>query len=323
MAAYAVRRVLIAVPILWAITVLAFALLSLAPGDAVDALVLSRGQGRLVLSGADLQSLKHQYGLDQPLPVRYLVWLGQVVHGNFGFRVSDGYSVGLLVADRLPRTLELMGAAMLVGLLIGLPLGLYSALRQYTVPDYVLTVLAFIGVSVPSFFAAIGALYIFAVWLHLLPVSGYVTPGRAPSLGDELYHLILPGSVLAVEFVAGFMRYARASMLEVLREEYVTTARAKGLTARAVVLRHAFRNALLPIITIVGLSLPNLIAGAVIIESLFNWPGLGQLYFTAIGERDYASMMAMVLLSGTMVLLSSLLADLAYAVVDPRIRYSH
>jgi peptide/nickel transport system permease protein len=322
MAAYAARRVLIAAPILWAITVLAFALLSLAPGDAVDALVLSRGQGRLVLSGADLQNLKHQYGLDQPLPLRYLVWLGQVVRGNLGFRVSDGYSVALLVADRLPRTLELMGAAMLVGLLIGLPLGLYSALRQYSVADYVLTVFAFLGVSVPSFFAAIGALYVFAVWLHLLPVAGYVTPGRAPSLADELYHLILPASVLALEFVAGFMRYARASMLEVLREEYVMTARAKGLAERVVIMRHAFRNALLPIITVVGLSLPNLIAGAVIIESLFNWPGLGQLYFTAIGERDYPSMMAMVLLSGTMVLFSSLLADLAYAVVDPRIRYS-
>jgi len=206
MTAYIVRRVLIAVPTLWAITVLAFVLLSLAPGDAVDALVLSRGQGRTVLSGADLQSLKHQYGLDQPLPVRYVVWLEQVLRGNFGFRVADGYSVGALVADRLPRTLELMGAAMLIGLLVGLPLGTYSALRPYSIPDYVLTVCAFMGMSIPSFFAAIAALYIFAVWLHVLPVSGYVTPGRAASLSEELYHLILPAVVLSLEFVARFMR---------------------------------------------------------------------------------------------------------------------
>jgi peptide/nickel transport system permease protein len=319
-AIYALRRILIALPILWGITVIAFALLSIAPGDAVDAMVLSLGQGRVVLSAADLASLKHQYGLDQPIPVRYLLWLGQILQGNFGFRVSDGYSVGALVADRLPRTLELMGASMFLGLAIGLPLGVFSAVRQYSVLDYAATVFAFIGVSVPSFFAAVTALYVFAVGLRLLPVSGYVTPGHDPGLGEELYHLILPASVLALEFVAGFMRYARSSMLDVMHQDFVRTARAKGLVENVVLVRHAFRNALLPVITIVGLSLPNLIGGAVIIEALFNWPGLGLLYYTAIGQRDYPSMMAMVILSGSIVLSSNLIADLAYAVADPRIR---
>lgn len=320
MSRYIIRRVLIALPVLWGITVIAFGLLSLAPGDAVDAMVLSLGQGRVVLSAADLASLKHEYGLDQSAPVRYVLWLEQILRGNFGNRVSDGFSVGQLVADRLPRTMELMGAAMFFGLAIGLPLGILSAVHQHSILDYVATVFAFIGVSVPSFFAAVIALYVFAVELRLLPVSGYVTPGHDPGPGEELYHLILPASILALEFVAGFMRYARSSMLDVMHQDFVRTARAKGLTENVVLVRHAFRNALLPIITIIGLNLPNLIGGAVIIEALFNWPGLGLLYYTAIGQRDYPSMMAMVILSGTIVLVSNLAADVAYAVADPRIR---
>lgn len=322
MSAYALRRLLIAMPILWGITIFGFVLLSLAPGDAVDAMVLSRQQGRFTLAGADLASLKHEYGLDQPVVIRYAVWLGQILQGNLGVRISDGANVSDLIHDRLPRTVELMGAAMLLGLLIGLPLGVFSALRQYSVLDYLTTVFAFVGVSIPSFFAAITALFIFAVWLRLLPVAGTVTPGHDPSMGDELYHLILPAVVLGLEFVAGFMRYSRASMLEVLRQEYVTTARAKGLGEWLVLTRHAFRNALLPIITIVGLSLPNLIGGAVIVETLFNWPGLGSLYLESIYQRDYATMMSMVVISGAVVLLSNLVTDLTYALADPRIRYS-
>jgi peptide/nickel transport system permease protein len=322
MGRYAFRRVLIALPLLWGITIVSFALLSLAPGDAVDAMVINVQQGRQALTAADIAQLKHQYGLDEPLPIRYGIWLGQVLRGNLGYRVADGLSVGQLIADRLPRTVELMGAALLLGLIVGLPLGILSALRQYSFLDYLTTILAFTGISIPSFFAAITALFVFAVVLHLLPVSGTVTPGHAPGAGEEFYHLILPACVLGIENVAGFLRYGRASVLEQLHRDYVTTARAKGLVERQVVLAHVLRNALLPIITIVGLSLPGLIGGAVIVETLFNWPGLGLLYFDAIGTRDYPTMMAMVLISGSLVLLSNLVADLAYAVADPRIRYS-
>src|SRR5713226_8015213 len=322
MGRYALRRCLIAIPILWGITVLGFVMLSLAPGDAIDAMVLSRQQGRSTLSGADLASLKHEYGLDQPVAVRYGVWLGQILQGHLGVRISDGANVAGLIRDRLPRTVELMGAALLLGLGIGLPLGVFSALRQYSVLDYLTTIFGFFGVSVPSFFAAITAIYVFAVVLRLLPVAGTVTPGHDPSLGDELYHLILPATVLGLELVAGFMRYSRASLLEVLRQEYITTARAKGLGEWLVLTSHALRNALLPIITIIGLSLPSLIGGAVIVETLFNWPGLGSLYLESIYQRDYATMMSMFVISGAAVLASNLLTYLAYAFADPRIRYS-
>jgi peptide/nickel transport system permease protein len=321
MGRYALRRLVLVVPILWVMTVIAFALISLAPGDAVDVMVLDVQQGGGNVSAAGIANRKHQLGLDQPAPVRYVVWLGTVLQGNLGRRLADGLPVGQLLSDRLPRTVELMGAALGLGLLIGLPLGAYSALHQYSILDNVMAIFAFFGISIPSFFAAVGALYIFAVVLHILPVSGTVTPGHDPSLGETLNHLILPASVLGFASVAEFMRYSRASMLDTLHQEYVTTARSKGLRATSIVLRHVVRNAMLPIITIVGLNLPGLVGGAIIIERLFNWPGIGLLYFTAINDRDYPTMMGIILISGTAVALSNLLADLAYAVADPRIRY--
>jgi peptide/nickel transport system permease protein len=284
-------------------------------------MVLDVQQGGGNVSVAGLANRKHQLGLDQPLPVRYVVWLSTVLQGNLGRRLADGVSVGQLLNDRLPRTVELMGAALGLGLLIGLPLGVYSALHQYSVLDNIMTVLAFFGISIPNFFVAIGALYLFAVWLHVLPVSGVVTPGQDPTVGETLYHLILPACVLGFALVAEFMRYARASTLDTLNQEYVTTARSKGLRESAILVRHVVPNAVLPIITIVGLNLPSLVGGAIIVERLFNWPGIGLLYFTAIDGRDYPTMMGIILVSGTAVAFSNLLTDLAYAVADPRIRY--
>ena len=205
--------------------------------------------------------------------------------------------------------------------MIAVPIGIISALRQYSVLDYVVTILGFAAISIPSFFLALAGIYIFGLKLGWLPTSGMVTIGAEPSLRDALSHLILPASVLGLASAAPLIRYVRSSMLEVVRQDYVGVARAKGLAETAVILRHAARNALIPLITVVALGLPAIVGGTVIIESLFAWPGMGQLAITAVRARDYPLIMALNLIVATMIIASNLLADVLYAVVDPRIKY--
>jgi peptide/nickel transport system permease protein len=205
--------------------------------------------------------------------------------------------------------------------LIGIPLGIISALRQYSLLDYLLTVGGFFWVSVPIFFLGLALLYIFALKLDLFPTSGMATAGAPPTLWDNLWHLVLPALAVATTNIAGFMRYSRSSMLDVIHQDYINTARAKGLKERVVMIRHGFRNALLPIVTLIGLTLPNIFGGAVITETIFQWPGIGMLYVQAVRGRDYNLTMGISFFSALLILLSNLLADLAYAAVDPRIRY--
>ena len=319
MATYFVRRLLIAVPVLIGITLAAFFVLSAAPGDPVlarlDPEVLSR------LTPADIEERRRQLGLDQPIPIRYARWLGDVLQGNLGFSIVSGRPIAAEVATRLGPSLTLMVIATLIALLVGIPFGVLSAVNQYGRMDYFLSGFTIFLISTPTFVLGLVVLYIFGVSLGWLPVGELFTFGKENDLVDRAAHVVMPAMILGLANAAPLMRYTRASMLDVLGSDYMTTARAKGLVSRVILVRHGLRNALIPIITILAILLPELIAGAVITETVFNWPGLGQLAVRAARDRDPALMMGVVLIVGTFTLIASIVADFAYSVVDPRIRY--
>lgn len=313
---YIVRRVLVSVPLLIGITFAIFLLVNIMPGDPI--LAIMTGETRM--SEEQIERARERLGLNQPLPVRYVRWLGEILRGNFGSSFITGRPVLEVLLRRIPPTLELMGVSLLFSIVVGMALGILSALRQYSVLDYILTVLGFAGVSVPVFFTGMLLIYVFAIKLHWLPTSGIATPGEPFSLVDNLRHLLMPALAIGLLRTAVFMRYTRASMLEKLQLDFVRTARAKGLSEWVVVV-HTLRNALIPIITVIGLNLPVLIGGAVIIETLFQWPGMGLTYITAVNQRDYPMIMGFVLLTSIFVLLSNLLTDICYAFADPRVAY--
>jgi peptide/nickel transport system permease protein len=317
MTTYILRRLLINIPVLLGITVLVFLFIALAPGDPVSAYI----KPELGDNPALREAMRKELGLDQPLPVRYVRWLGMALQGNLGYRAVGGQPVGEVVGRGLRASSILMGTALAIGCLVGIPFGIFSALRQYSRLDFTLTTLAFLGVSTPSFLLGLGGLYIFGLKLRLFPIGGMTTAGQPFSLMDFLSHLALPALILSAAYVAILMRYTRSSMLEVINATYVTTARAKGLQEQRVVLVHAFRNALLPIITVIGLALPEMVGGAVITETVFSWPGMGSLLVEGVAGRDYPLIMGISLLVGTTVLFANLLTDIAYAFADPRIRY--
>jgi peptide/nickel transport system permease protein len=315
---YSLRRLLIAIPVLLGITVVTFTFANLAPGDPVSAMI----DPNRPLPPAEIAKLKEELGLDQPIPVRYAIWLEQVLRGNLGYSLVNHRSVAGEILDRLPQTILLMATAWLVSVLIGVPLGIYSAFHQYSRADYVLTLFVFAGISVPSFLLALLAIYLFAFRVPIFPTSGMYEPlSQLNPIVDRLWHLVLPATVLGIEGAASYLRYTRSSVLEVMRQDYVTTARAKGLAEWRLRVRHVFRNALLPLVTIAGLHLPALIGGALFIEMLFSWPGMARLAITATLGRDYPMIMGVGLVAATMVLLANLVADLTYALADPRIRY--
>jgi peptide/nickel transport system permease protein len=322
---YVLRRILQALPVLLGITIVTFTFIELAPGDAVMAMILADMQSGGRVTQIDVEAMRKQFGLDQPAPVRYLRWLGEILRGNMGERIRSKIPVAEEIGHRLPATLQLMAAALLLSVVIGIPVGILSAVRQYSLLDHVFTAGTFLGIAIPSFFAAIVAIYIFSLKLGWFPTSGYSTPGKDFGFFGELFdrfrYLIMPATVLGLESIAGISRYMRASVLEVLRLEYVVTARAKGLGQWNILGRHVLRNALLPIITIIGLRLPALFGGALIIETMFNWPGMGILYIDAVDTRDYPLIMGMTLVSAVVIVISNLITDLAYGLADPRIRY--
>src|SRR5690348_6231853 len=272
------------------------------------------------LSPEQEQRLRTSLGLDQPLPVRYVLWLTQALQGNLGYSYNTHQPVLQRIGERVAPTLELMGAALVVSTLLGMLLGIIAAVKVYSVWDYLVGVVSLLGFSIPSFFLALIALYVFAANLQVLPAFGMSSSGQPPSLGDNLYHLILPVLVLSIELMATLTRYTRSAMLEVLRADYVTTARSKGLANLTVIGRHAFRNALLPLITVVSLRLPVLVGGAIVVEAVFQWPGMGQLSVQAIQQRDYPVLMGLTIMISIIVLLANLVADVLYACADPRIR---
>jgi peptide/nickel transport system permease protein len=317
MGQYILRRLLINIPVLIGISILVFVFIALAPGDPVSAYI----KPELGDNPALREAMRKELGLDQPLPIRYLRWAGMALQGNLGYRAVGGQPVGTVVGSGLKNSVVLMGTALAIGCLVGIPVGIISALRQYSRLDFALTALAFLGISSPSFLLGLGGLYVFGLKLGLFPIGGMVTPSQPFALGDFLHHLALPALVLSFAYIALLMRYTRSSMLEVIQATYVTTARAKGLEEKQVILVHAFRNALIPIITVIGLALPEMVGGAVITETVFSWPGMGSLLVEGVAGRDFPLIMGISLIVGTTVLMANLVTDIAYAFADPRIRY--
>ncbi len=317
MTTYVVRRVLIAIPILIGITVLVFAFVAVAPGDPVDAYLRPEMAGNQQLR----QLMAHQLGLDQPLPIRYLAWLGQTLQGNLGYSTVSGEPVNSIIEKGLLASGSLMLTALLLGVLVGIPLGVISALRQYSRIDFLLTGIAFLGISTPSFLAGIAGLYIFGLLLGIFPIGGMQTADKPFTVPDFLAHLALPALIIGFGYVAIFTRYTRAAMLEVINSPFISTAESKGLPHRVVVVRHALRNALIPILTIIGVLLPDMVGAAAITETVFAWPGLGQRVVEAANGRDFPVIMGIALIFAIVVLCANLLTDIAYAAADPRIRY--
>lgn len=312
---YLIRRLLITGPILLGITVLSYFIMSLTPGDPVQMLIDPS------MSRADVEIRRRALGLDQPAYVRYVKWLDELAHGNLGYSFSSGAPVATRVGERVMPTLKLTVSALLLSYVIAVPIGVLVATRRYTWIDYVATFFAFIGISLPTFFLGLAGIYIFALRLRWLPVGGTITLGGEGGFVDSLLHLALPVTVLAVAGAGALTRYVRSSMLDVLGQDYVRTARAKGLVEAIVMRRHALRNALIPVITLAGLQLPALLAGAVITEQVFEWPGMGRLTIEAINQRDYPVLMGITLITALLVTAGNLLADLTYSIIDPRIRY--
>lgn len=323
MARYILRRLLVTIPVFFGITVLVYLMVNLAPGDPINALVPFE---QIAESTPDeIQAIRRAYGLDQPMPVRYAKWLGQLLQGNLGRSFKKKAPVADLLKDRIVNTLRLSVAALVLALTVGVISGILMALKQNTWIDYVLSVLTLIQWSTPPFFVALAAIYLFSVQLKWLPTFGMNSVNEdlswMGSLWDQFLHLIMPATILGLYGSATYARYTRSSVLDVLHSDFVTTARSKGLRDHSVIVRHVFRNALLPVVTIVGLSLGNLLGGAVIVETIFAWPGMGKLGVAATIERDYPLLMGVVVVGAGMVLLTNLLADILYAWVDPRIRF--
>jgi len=313
---YLLRRLIVSVPTLLGVTLLTFLLLHLAPGGPEYAIA---GENA---TPARLLEIRHTLGLDQPLPVQYVVWLKSLLHGDLGYSYTRTASVGSLIAERLPQTLLLMGAALLLSLVIAVPLGVFQAYRRNSAFDRTASVAVFVAWSMPTFW--LGTLMIagFAVTLAWFPVGGVQTiDTQAFDLPSRIAHLILPATTLALVSIAGWSRYIRGSMVEQLREEYARTALAKGLTTREVLFKHVLRNALIPFITLLGGTVPALFGGAVITEQIFAYPGMGQLFWQSAVNRDFATILGMTVFTGVLVVLGNLLADVLYAVVDPRVRY--
>ena len=327
MTAYVVRRLLGAVPLVLGVATLIFFVVNLAPGDPTQLLVSPNMRPEVV------EQMRINFGLDQPVHVRYVKWLGAFLQGDFGHSYSHGRPVASVIGDILPNTLLLSSAALLVAFATGILLGVIQAVRQYSLTDSALSVVALFFYSMPSFWLALMLILTFSLyarnvwdWPIWFPASGRVSVDHAflspwGRLEDRVMHLVLPVASLSLVLAAGVARYMRGSMLEVVRQDYVRTARAKGLPERRVVFRHALRNALLPVITLLGLYLPVLFSGTVFIETVFAWPGMGKTIIDAISTRDYPLVMACSFIFAVIVVAGNLVADVLYALVDPRIRY--
>jgi peptide/nickel transport system permease protein len=317
MTTYVLRRVLINVVVFLVITIGVFALVHASPGDPVRMMV---NPEQMANGGADFIALKrHELGLDQSLPVQYWIWLQHMATGDLGYSYVNSEPVTSVIAQRIGPTVELMGLAFIVSLLVGVPLGILAAVRRNRLVDYLTTGFSLGSISIPPFFLGIVAIYVFSLKFGWLPSSGMSTPG-APSLSDELAHLVLPVAILGLASAGPICRYVRSGLIGELSEDYTRTAEAKGASPARVVLRHAFRNSLIPLITVVTISIPVMLAGAVVIEQVFAWPGMGQLVVSSIGQNDYPIIIGFSLYTAVLVLLCNLLADVLYAVADPRVK---
>jgi peptide/nickel transport system permease protein len=314
MAQFLFGRALQSLLLLWLVSMIGFAILHLTPGGPLSQFALVPG-----MTQARLAEIAHDMGLDRSLPVQYWEWASRLLTGDWGRSYRDQSPVLSVIGSHLFATLELMATAILIAVLLGVWIGVMGAVRRYSFADTLATVGAMIALSIPTFWFGLVVIYIFSVRLQWLPAGSMYTVGDG-SLLDFLHHLIAPALVLALVEVAIWSRYMRASMIDVIGQDYIRTARAKGLPERRVLIRHALRNALLPMITLAGLELPALLGGALVTETVFTWPGMGRLFLDSLGYRDYPVVMGILMFSAVLVLLGNLLADILCAVADPRIR---
>lgn len=318
---FILRRLALMVPLVFGITLITFSVIHLAPGGPIEV----QTEMSLKASAQARENLKKLYGLDKPVHIQYFDWLGRFVKLDFGTSFVDGRKVTDKILERIPITLLINVLSIILIFLIAIPIGVLSAVKQYSAFDKFSTVFVFVGYSTPSFWLALLLMILFGVYMGVLPISGIQsidTTGMSTfeRILDVARHLVLPVGVSAFGGIAGMSRYSRSSMLEVIRQDYIRTARAKGLTESKVILRHAFKNALMPIVTILGLMVPTLIGGAVIFETIFAIPGMGQLFYSSTLSRDYPTIMGILVIGAVLTLLGNLLADISYALVDPRIR---
>jgi peptide/nickel transport system permease protein len=344
--AYVARRLLQTIALLFLLSIVLFALVNLAPGGPLA----GQGQSRHI-DPKKVELLKRQFGLDKPLPAQYLIWLvgndwmevdidgdgtadsygtrKGILRGDFGFSFRTRNPVLEEIGQRLPNTIYLMSITMLVAVLIAIPIGILSAIRQYSTFDITVTTLSFAGQAIPEFWLGLLLILIFYAWLKnpftgepLLPPGGMASVGAAAfDLGDRIVHLIMPVMTGSLGWIAWYSRFLRSSMLDVVHQDYLRTARAKGLPNRLVIYKHALRNALIPLITLLALDLPYIFSGAIFVEILFAWPGMGRLYYQAALQRDYPILLAVLIIGAAFIIFSNLLADLLYAFLDPRVRY--
>lgn len=313
---YALRRLAGIVPLLLGISLILFAIVHLAPGGPLDVYADNPSVTKEALEG-----IAKAYGLDRPLPVQYLLWLKSMLIGDWGYSIRTGRPVLTEIVGRLRPTLELGGASLLLSLLIAVPLGILSASRRGTKLDNTLTLASFAGISVPVFWLALLLQLLFSVELGWLPSAGYRAIGGAGGIGDRLAHLAMPATVLSLATVAAWSRFIRSGMIDVLSQDYIRTAYAKGRGELGVVLLHALRNAMIPAVTVIAVDFGTVISGAVITETVFAWPGIGRLFVESMDGRDYPMLMGLMMMGSLGIVLANLAADFAYSALDPRIRY--
>jgi peptide/nickel transport system permease protein len=314
---FILRRLLAVAPVLLIITFATFALMQLLPGGPLAAY-----ENNPEISQKDIERLRHEMGLDRPIHVQYWSWLKNFVRGDWGYSFTTKRPVLSEIWDRLPNTLYLTGISLIVALIIAIPAGIISATRQYSVFDHITTTLAYIGRSMPVFYSGLLLIIVFSIWLRWLPSGGMQTLGKEFSVIDSLRHLFLPVLSLSTLIAAKYVRFLRTSMLEVIHLDYIRTAAAKGVSERVIIYKHAFRNAAIPLVTVVAIDLPVLFAGALFTETIYSWPGMGRLFVDAATRFDYSVVMGIVAAIAFLVVVSNLLADVVYAILDPRITYS-
>ena len=321
MTAYIIRRLIQAVPIIMIVSIVGFAIIQ-ATGDPLAAYTVDSS-----LTKDDIARLRAKYGLDQPVPVQYLNWLKNMLIGDWGRSYYTKMEVKALVFDWLPNTILLAGVSYIMTLSMSTVLGIVTAVRQYSLFDHVITAISFVGIATPSFWMGLMLIIVLAVrpkaaGLPYLPVGGMFNPRVGESLPQVVWHVILPAFTLSFVMTASYIRYIRSSVLEELHLDYVRTARSKGLKERVIFARHVLKNALLPLLTLIGLSVPSLLSGTIVIEAMFAWPGMGRLFWQAAERVDIPVLMALLMFVSVMTVLSSIVTDILYAAADPRIRYS-
>ena len=323
MTTYIIRRFLQTIPILFIISILLFLMVRSAPGGPLTA-----ARRNPNITEEQIQKLEEQLGLNRPLPVQYAEWLGNMLRGDMGQSIKFRRPVSEMIGERIPNTLMLVGVSFFVTLLIALPVGILSARKPYSLFDYVATTITFMGQSLPVYWLGLGLILIFYVTLKnpvtggpLFPGGGMNTFGKEGNLPDMLWHMVLPVSALSLGWAAWYSRFLRSSLLDVLHEDYIRTARAKGLADRAVYYKHAFRNAILPLVTLIALDLPSLFAGALFVETIFSWPGMGRLFWDAARGRDYPVLLGVVMITAVLIVSANILADIAYGMLDPQVKY--